>query len=278
MNFSLAVKEELIEGAPRAACCRRAYLRGLFFDAAATKSEKIVLKLSSAAARRACGDLYRELYRDTALMDGDRLFFASGDLYRDLTSAPPRFSCRHCAANFLRGATVAFGSVTDPAKAYRLELRLADPENAPFLSRVLGTFGWTPAARTARGGAILYFRNSTVIEEYLATVGAQRAMFALVNAKLARELRNATNRTTNCETRHIGQSVAAAGKCCAAVEKIRAAARFDALPAELRATAALRVENPEASLAELASLHTPPITKSGLSHRLQKIMEFAKAL
>ena len=37
----------------------------------------------------------------------------------------------------------------------------------------------------------------------------------------------------------------------------------------------LREKYPDASLAELAALHNPPLTKSGLSHRLQKILAFA---
>ena len=38
----------------------------------------------------------------------------------------------------------------------------------------------------------------------------------------------------------------------------------------------LRVENDSATLAELAELHDPPISKSGLNHRLTKIIEAAK--
>ena len=35
-------------------------------------------------------------------------------------------------------------------------------------------------------------------------------------------------------------------------------------------------ENPEASIAELAALCDPPVTKSCLNHRLRKIIELAK--
>ena len=48
--------------------------------------------------------------------------------------------------------------------------------------------------------------------------------------------------------------------------------------AELRETATLRMENPAANLTELAELHNPPITKSGLNHRLQKIIAFAEGI
>ena len=50
---------------------------------------------------------------------------------------------------------------------------------------------------------------------------------------------------------------------------------LDALPEPLRDAALLRVTNPEASLADLALLSVPPVTKSCLSHRLKKILEMA---
>ena len=47
-----------------------------------------------------------------------------------------------------------------------------------------------------------------------------------------------------------------------------------ALPDELQYTARLRLNNPDVTLSELSELHSPPITKSGLHHRLEKIMAF----
>ena len=48
------------------------------------------------------------------------------------------------------------------------------------------------------------------------------------------------------------------------------------LPEELADIARLRLLYPEASLAQLAALTTPPLTKSGVNHRLQKILDFAQ--
>jgi DNA-binding transcriptional regulator WhiA len=44
---------------------------------------------------------------------------------------------------------------------------------------------------------------------------------------------------------------------------------------ELKYTASLRCENDSATLSELAVLHEPPISKSGLNRRLEKIVAFA---
>ena len=65
------------------------------------------------------------------------------------------------------------------------------------------------------------------------------------------------------------------------MDAIRALAKeygIDALPEPLKEAALLRITNPEASLADLAMLSYPPISKSGLSHRFKKIMSLAEGL
>ena len=52
--------------------------------------------------------------------------------------------------------------------------------------------------------------------------------------------------------------------------------RTEELPEKLRETALLRIANPEASLADLAQLAMPPVSKSCISHRLRKLMETAE--
>lgn len=61
-----------------------------------------------------------------------------------------------------------------------------------------------------------------------------------------------------------------------AIRRLEASGKLDALPQKLRETARLRVENPEASLAELAELAVPRVTKSCLNHRLRKLVELSK--
>ena len=48
------------------------------------------------------------------------------------------------------------------------------------------------------------------------------------------------------------------------------------LSEDIKTTAKLRIANPDMSLTELAAIHNPPISKSGLNHRLTKITELAK--
>ena len=83
MNYSLALKEELIDGAPRSLCCKRAYAAGLLYDLREMRENCLVLVLSSAAARRECARAFREQYRRTALLNGSVLLFPSEELYAD---------------------------------------------------------------------------------------------------------------------------------------------------------------------------------------------------
>lgn len=272
MNYSLLLKEELIDGAPRGKCCRRAYAQGLLYDVRELRENCLVLVLSGAAARRECAQAFREQYHRTALLNGSVLLFPSEALYADFRN-PPVFACPHCAANFLRGLIVSCGSATDPTKAYHLEFRLSNPEKVPFLAELLEEQGWHAGCRKLKGGGLgIYVKNSVIIEEMLTLMGANKALFELMNAKIKREIRNSENRITNCETSNIARAVDASARVREAIEVLVRTDRLAALPAELRETATLRAENPAASLKELAYLHNPPITKSGLNHRLQKIL------
>ena len=272
MNYSLLLKEELIDGAPRSKCCRRAYAQGLLYDVRELRENCLVLVLSGAAARRECAQLFREQYRRTALLNASVLLFPSPELYAEYRN-PPTFACPHCAANFLRGLMVSCGSITDPTKAYHLEFRLSNPEKVAVLAEFLEEQGWRAGCRKLKGGGLgIYIKNSVIIEEMLTLMGANKALFELMNAKIKRDIRNVENRVTNCETSNIARAVDASARVREAIETLIRTDRLAALPSELRETANLRVENPAASLKELAYLHNPPITKSGLNHRLQKIL------
>ena len=275
MNYSLCLKEELISGAPRKPCCKGAYLQGLFVNAARTKGGHVVLTLSSLAAKKEAARVYHDLYKKQALVNNRTLLFSSDALLGDLTNAPT-FDCPTCVISFLRGAFISCGTATDPEKGYHLEFRLFEEEKRALLVKFLSQSAWFPKERTLKEGFGLYFKSGTTIEEILTALGANNALFALMNARIARSIRNEENRATNCVAKNIGKSVDASRRVLNAIAALRAATRFEVLPEELRETALLREEHPDISLADLAKLHNPPLTKSGLNHRLQKIIAFAE--
>ena len=100
----------------------------------------------------------------------------------------------------------------------------------------------------------------------------------IMDQRLYNEMRNKTNRLSNCETANLGKSVQAAVQVQLAIEKLQAAGAMNTLPENLRQTAKLRMQYPDLPLAKLAQKFEPPVSKAGLSHRMKKIQEAAARL
>jgi cell division protein WhiA len=89
-------------------------------------------------------------------------------------------------------------------------------------------------------------------------------------------MRNTITRQINCDSANTDKTVLAAEAQLSAIRKLAKEYGLDALPEPLRDAALLRITNPAASLADLAQLSNPPVTKSCLSHRLRKIISLAE--
>ena len=74
---------------------------------------------------------------------------------------------------------------------------------------------------------------------------------------------------------NISKTVAASARVLDAIKALQDANLLSTMPEELESTAMLRLQYPDYSLARLAAQFTPPISKPGLSHRLNKIVDFA---
>ena len=99
-----------------------------------------------------------------------------------------------------------------------------------------------------------------------------------MNLKVYKDIRNKANRITNCETANIDKIVSASGKTMAAIRYLRENDSFETLPESLKTAAVYREEYPDLPLKELALQFDPPLSKSGLSHRLKKIEQAAALL
>ena len=175
---------------------------------------------------------------------------------------------------YLRGAFLAGGSVTDPSKNYHLELITAHASVSREAAALLTELGF--AARSIDRGAntVLYFKKSEAIEDFLTKIGAPCAAMDIMSAKVEKSMNNSINRKVNCDTANADKVVAAAQEQIDAIRRIERDYGLDVLPEKLQSAALLRIANPEASLADLATLSYPPVTKSCLNYRLKKLMEF----
>lgn len=175
----------------------------------------------------------------------------------------------------LSGIFLAVGSFSEPNKAYRLDFNITTQGQEKLLSNIIREVGYTPLFCERNGFRYLYIKESDAIEEILTAMGADDAAMEIMNVKIYKNMRNTANRITNCETANIQKTVIASTDIINKINKILDVKHIDFIGADLIKTAELRVNNPEMSLKELSELFSPPISRSGLNHRLKKLSKIA---
>ena len=295
MSFADEVRQELCQIPTKKPCCRRALIAGLLFGANIQNKKLTEVRFRNAGAADLTADLIQSLYAKTPELKRSGacghtyfdLFFSSPALAKLLwqlsdpeadAEALLHFSCDGCHGAYLRGIFLALGTVNDPEKSFHLEFAVPSHANAALLVRFLEGIGYPPRRIKRANGVGFYYKDGSSVEDLVGMMGAQHTVFEIINNRIARDIRNNENRATNCVAKNIEKSISAATRQVEAINKILEHNRLDTLPESLRVTALLRYRNPDATLDELVSLHVPPISKSGLNHRLQKLQEVAEDL
>ena len=289
MSFAAETKEGLCGIYLKKACCRRALLCGIL-TGTVREGEDAFLSVRNSSVSRLAEELLREFLapEDSARLPavpasgGDpdsSIRFDSGMIARNRTLFSPEegFRCQNCIPSFLRGVFLVSGSVSDPRSSYHLDFSL-DEKTAKTVSALLEKQGLAPRQTVRRGETVLYYKGSESIEDVLTYLGATKSSLEIMNAKIYKDLRNSANRLSNCEMANIGKSAGAAAAQLEAIRYLRENGLLNQLPEELRLTAVLRDENPDLPLRLLAELHNPPLTKSGMNHRLCKILDYSNSL
>lgn len=186
------------------------------------------------------------------------------------------FSC--CRAAFVRGAFLGGGSVTDPQKGYHMEFDTKNEEQAKRLQEVLSTDGFVSKVTFRKGYHVVYVKGSEEIADILGYMGAPHFAFELFSVQIEKEMRNDINRRVNCENANTNKAAKASSRHLFAIRKIKNAKQWDKLPEVLKEIGFLREEYPEDSLKELGEKTNPRIGKSGVNHRLNRILEIAENL
>lgn len=180
-----------------------------------------------------------------------------------------------CRVSFLRGAFLAGGSVTDPEKRYHLEFVTSHYNVSRETYALLLELGFEPKETTRSGNQVLYFKKADGISDLLSTMGATNAGMGILNAKIEKSVSNTINRKLNCDFANADKVVAAAQEQLNAIKKLEQTYGIFELPEPLMEAAMLRIANPDVSLADLALLSDPPVTKSCLNHRMKKLVALA---
>lgn len=183
-----------------------------------------------------------------------------------------------CKRAYIRGAFMAAGSVSDPARSYHFEIVCKSMRQAKLLQELMGHFDADAKIVERKRHFVVYVKEGSQIADMLNVMEAHVSLMKLENVRILKEVRNTVNRKVNCETANINKTVSAAVRQIEDIQKIQRTVGFESLSGPLREIAELRLEYPDATLKELGEYLNPPVGKSGVNHRLRKLSLLAEDL
>ncbi len=183
-----------------------------------------------------------------------------------------------CKRAFLKGVFLTSGSINNPEKAYHLEMVFLSPWMANETCAILKDMDIEGKIVQRKKYDVVYIKDGSMIVDFLNVIGAPLALMEMENVRILKDVKNLVNRRVNCETANINKTVSASRKQIEDIQLIERMVGFGNLPKPLRQMAELRLNEPDASLAELGEMLDPPVTKSGVNHRLRKLSQIASDL
>ena len=183
-----------------------------------------------------------------------------------------------CRRSYIRGLFLCCGSVTNPEKAYHLEWTLKEESLCQDLLALLEKEEISAHAVQRKNAYVAYIKEGDGVAEVLAMMGANSAILQMENARIVRQMRNKANRAMNCDTANINKTMSAAAKQQACIRYLVKENKFQSLSPALRMAAETRLAYPEATLEELGDLMEPRMGKSGVNHRMRKLVQLAEEL
>ena len=295
MSFSADVKQELCRAPMSRKCCAQAEAYGILLYCNTFSSGEIRIITESAALAQRLPSLFKKAFQVSfdRLPDGEgKHIFLINDpeklaAVQQVFGGDKRALALHinfggleencCRISFLRGAFLSGGSVTDPQKGYHLELSTSHQSVSREMVALMRDLELEPKDAPRKGNAVIYFKQSDRIEDFLTSIGAPISAMEVMNAKLEKDLRGSVNRRVNCDAANLDKAVEAAQGQIEAIRILEENGVLATLPEKLQEVARLRQEHPADTLVQLAGRCDPPITKSALNHRLRKLIEMSKA-
>lgn len=273
MSFSSDIKLVLSEVDYECPDCREAELSGFFTFTGKLSARRARLG-SGAAARRAADALLSRFGIEPE--DGVCSEEDTARLRAELSDAAPKRGC--CRLAYIRGAFLGGGSVSDPKKEYHLEFAAGSEDRAERLIGILSALGFEPRLTKRRSRPVVYMKESSGIAELIGYISDGRAGLEIFSAQVEKAVKGDIQRQVNCDSANLGKQARASAGQIKAINKLKAARKWHTLPDVLREIGELRLKYPDLSLEELGRLTEQKIGKSGVNHRLKRIMEKAEGL
>ncbi len=294
-SFSRKVKEELYRTDISENCCIKYRFKGLIlFGAGVIAKDEIKLVSDNPDVIGSFVELSRMLGAEASVKQGgDKNAKYTARMYDSVKIAQLLYDLKMlgengeilyrageikricCKREFLRGAFLGAGAISDPFKNYNLEFVTSKKDLCGDLVELFAEMGFTLHSTVRKKKYVAYVKNSEVIEDILALLGACKAQMELINIIIEKEIRNDVNRNANGETSNLSRTINASVDQIRAIHRIQETIGLESLPDDLREIACLRLKYKDSSLTELGKLLNPPLTKSGVNHRIKKIMKLS---
>jgi len=180
-----------------------------------------------------------------------------------------------CKKAYIRGAYLAAGTMANPVGAYHMEFAV-NPDRIDGIAQIFTFFGLTPKQHQRKSQQILYFKEAEQIATVLNIIGAHVALMEFENCRVDKDVNNSINRAANAAAANADKVVAASAKHSRDILDIQNLVGLSVLDDGLAQVAKIRLDDPLLSLEDIGKKLVPPISKSGVNHRLKKIAQIAE--
>lgn len=271
VTFVQNIKNQLLEIEIKPECCKRSFITGTEIFARSRKNEftDAINEYKEKLNRKKRKAFFEDSEPAGYVIDAESgvvLPVSSGRI------------CPNCFSHMIRGAFLVCGRASKSEKNLHLEMVMPSEEARMLLSEYLSELGFVPKEAIRRGEILLYYKKYETVEDFLTYIGASATTLDLMNSAIMSELRTSVNRQRNCDTGNIQKTVDAANRQTDAIKAIIEFGSLKDLPLTLRQTAAIRLEHPLDSLELITELHGGKISRSGVNHRLQRIVDYAEKM
>ncbi len=214
------------------------------------------------------GDYVERLLLDCRILvwgsDGETHYEAGID--EDILTDPQAISA------YLRGVFLGCGSISI-IKGYHLEFALSNSVLASDTMKLLNSLQLKAKTIEHNNKTVVYIKDAEIIGDVLAMLGATKAVLKLADTVATRSVTKVANSRLNCDMANIDKTVMSAEKQLASIQFLKNNGMFCHLDSKLQDACLQRELNPTDSLSMLSQ--KAGISKSGLRHRLDKIVSLA---
>lgn len=305
MSFSSEIKDELLKITELKPCCSLAEMYGLMLFAKNfskremylnTENEAVAQRYKTVAERLSLenadfikspkGKCKVEVRNEKGRLKVLEAFGLTGnERSRKINWANIDIECDRCPAAFLRGVFLSCGNISDPNKRYHMEFVVPYSLHEDLvrvfehihLSSEDGELDhYFEAKEIKRNNSfVIYFKSSEKIQDLLTYMGANDTVLEYTQVKILKEIRNTVNRKNNFENANMDRTFEAAMRQTDAIEKLKRHGVFQRLSPQLKEIAQLRLDNPDMSLKQIGEQLKPPLSRSGVNHRMQTLLNKA---